>query len=111
MGKDTKAGQCVVMNDECDGVKYSFRIVNVTATYKLGFGVDLVKLSKRLVGIEYFPEVFSACAFLKTPHMKGKVMIWRTGVLTSVGTNTSDDAQSDINYALNKMSEIMIMEK
>jgi TATA-box binding protein (TBP) (component of TFIID and TFIIIB) len=110
MGKDGKTRQCVMTRDECDGLKYSFRIVNVTATYKLGFEVDLPRLSKQLEGMEYFPETFSGCAFIKTPRMKGKVMVWRTGVLTSVGTNTSRDAEADINYVLKRMSELMVIE-
>ena len=72
-------------------------IVNVVATADIEQQVDLVEISK-LPDIIYSTEKYGGrVAYLKTPSIKGKVSIFRTGKLISVGTKSEEQALQDLN--------------
>jgi transcription initiation factor TFIID TATA-box-binding protein len=71
-------------------------IVNVVATADMHQQVDLIQISQ----LEYTihdQEVYGGrVAYLKTPEMHGKVTIFPSGKLISVGTRSPDSAQLDL---------------
>jgi len=78
-----------------DDLKKS-RIVNVVATGDLKQVVDLVDVSKLPYTI-YDAEIYGGrAAYLKTPEMHGKVTIFPSGKLISVGTKSPGEAQKDL---------------
>ena len=71
-------------------------IVNVVATADLEQPVDLVEISKLPYKI-YSPEKMGGrVVYLKTPSMKGKVSIFSSGKLISVGTKSPEHARQDL---------------
>jgi len=72
------------------------KIVNVVATADLGQRVDLVQVSHLEHSI-YDTEIYGGrVAYLKTPEMQGKVTIFPSGKLISVGTRSPDEAQRNL---------------
>jgi len=75
-------------------------IVNVVATADLEQPVDLVEISK-LPYMIYNPEKYGGrVAYLKTPAMKGKVSIFFSGKLISVGTKSPEQSQKDLDVTV-----------
>ena len=71
-------------------------IVNVVATADLEQQVDLKKISQH-PNIFHSPNKYGGrVAYLKTPFMKGKVSIFFSGKLISVGTKSPEQAQQDL---------------
>lgn len=77
-----------------------WEIVNLVATADLKQPVDLQKISK----IEYCihdQEIYGGrVAYLKTPDMHGKVTIFTSGKLISVGTKSPEQAQQDLEWTV-----------
>jgi len=72
------------------------RIVNVVATAALDRSVDLESLAKRFPEVvSYDPDLYFA-AYFKSKGMKGKVSIFSSGKMISVGTKTIEDAKRDL---------------
>jgi transcription initiation factor TFIID TATA-box-binding protein len=80
-------------------------IVNVVATADLGQRVDLFAVS----GIDhviYDSEIYGGrVAYLKTPTMHGKTMIFPSGKLISVGTKSREQAQHDLQETVDTLSQ------
>jgi len=75
-------------------------IVNVVATADLEQPVDLLEISK-LPYMIHSPEKYGGrVAYLKTPFMKGKVSIFFSGKLISVGTKSPEQAQQDLDITV-----------
>ena len=75
-------------------------IVNVVSTADLEQVVDLVKVSQLPYTI-FDQEIYGGrVVYLKTPSMKGKVSIFFSGKLISVGTKSSEQAQLDLKNAV-----------
>lgn len=71
-------------------------IVNVVATADLEQQVDLKKISQH-PNIFHSPNKYGGrVAYLKTPDMKGKVSIFSSGKLISVGTKSPEQAHKDM---------------
>ena len=74
-------------------------IVNVVATANLRQKIDLVEISQ-LPYITFDQEIYGGrVAYLKTPGMQGKVSIFSSGKLISVGTKSPEQAQQELNNA------------
>jgi TATA-box binding protein (TBP) (component of TFIID and TFIIIB) len=73
------------------------KVVNVVATADLGQSVDLARVGW-LDGFSYEPESYP-CAYLKRKPMFGKVTIFGTGKLISVGTKSVSQARHDLMLA------------
>ena len=79
-------------------------IVNVVATADMHQQVDLIQISQLDYTI-YGPEKYGGrCAYLKTPEMHGKVSIFLSGKLISVGSKSPEQAQRD----LKRTTEILV---
>ena len=72
------------------------QIVNVVATADLEQPVDLVEISKLPFMIHSPDKYGGRVAYLKTPDMKGKVSIFSSGKLISVGTKSPEQAHKDM---------------
>ena len=79
-------------------------IVNLVATADLGQSVRLESLCLA-EGFTYDRGVYH-CAYLKDGETKGKVCIFASGKLISIGTRDLPSAACDIEYAANRMAEL-----
>ena len=80
-------------------------IVNVVATADLKQKVDLMETSK-LPHTIHDQEIYGGrVAYLKTPEMHGKVTIFPSGKLISVGTKSPSQAQEDLEKTHETLSE------
>ena len=76
------------------------KIVNVVATADLRQKVDLIQISK-LPHTIHDPEIYGGrVAYLKTPNMHGKVTIFPSGKLISVGSKSREQAQTDLDFTV-----------
>jgi TATA-box binding protein (TBP) (component of TFIID and TFIIIB) len=82
------------------------RIVNLVATADLGRPVNLGRLKGR-AGFAYDSSVYH-CAYFKDENTKGKVSIFSTGKMISIGTKAFKDAKFDLNYVSEKLADLRI---
>ena len=81
------------------------RIVNLVATGDLTQQVSLEDIS-RLPDTIYDQEIYGGrVAYLKPPEMHGKVSIFPSGKLISVGTKSPEKAQRDLETTVNTLVE------
>jgi len=78
-------------------------IVNVVATADLRQQVDLVEVSQ-LQDTTFDQEIYGGrVAYLKTPAMHGKVTIFPSGKLISVGSKSPEQAQHDLDRTVDDL--------
>jgi|APSaa5957512622_1039677.scaffolds.fasta_scaffold36999_2 transcription initiation factor TFIID TATA-box-binding protein len=78
--------------------RMSWTIVNIVATSDLKQEVDIQKIAD-LPDTIHDSEIFSGkVTYLKTPKMFGKVTIFPSGKLISIGTKSHEQAQSDLSH-------------
>ncbi|MBA7641956.1 hypothetical protein ES703_49642 [subsurface metagenome] len=76
-------------------------VVNVVATTDMHQQVDLIEISQ-LDNIIYNQEKYGGrVTYLKTPETHGKVSIFFSGKLISVGTRSPEEAQQDLVKTVN----------
>jgi len=74
-------------------------ISNVVATSDLKQNVDINKFSKHAWGI-HDPEIYGGrCGYVKTPEMKGRVTVFPSGKLISIGAKSIENAKNQIHLA------------
>jgi len=74
------------------------KIVNVVTTADLNQRIDLRVIGKLKIA-EYSSHKYGGrVAYLKAPRMRGKVSLFYTGKMISVGTRTPKNAARDLNY-------------
>jgi len=73
-----------------------FSVVNVVATTKVGQPINLNALNTRK-NFFYDPDVYR-CGYIKDQKMKGKVSIFPSGKLISIGTKKESDAINDLKH-------------
>ncbi len=84
---------------EASELSMQTQIVNVVATTRVDQKVDLTRLGK-FPGCSYNQRTYNGkVAYVKTPHMSGKVSIFSTGRMISVGTKSEEEAKSDLLFA------------
>ena len=93
-----------VKDTSCD-----FAIVNVVATADLRQQIDLNALS-RLKNISYDPDVYH-CAYVKDRNMKGKISIFASGKLISIGTKKEKDATKDLEYVVRRLEKADVIKR
>jgi len=75
-------------------------IVNLVSTADLKQRVDLNEISK-LGHVIFDQEIYGGrVAYLKTPEMNGKVTIFPSGKLISIGTKNPKQAQQDLEWTV-----------
>lgn len=80
------------------------RIVNVVATANINQAIDLERLANE-GGFRYDLAIYP-CAYLKDHLTKGKVSIFASGKLISIGTKNPRDASADLRHAVEKLVEL-----
>jgi len=76
-----------------------FKVVNIVCTASLSSTIDLHSLPQRFPGdVVHDPEIYSGrAAYFKSESMKGKVSIFHSGNLISVGTRSVVEAIRELN--------------
>jgi transcription initiation factor TFIID TATA-box-binding protein len=77
---------------------HDFAVVNLVATTNMGQPIDLNALNM-LPNIFYDPDVYH-CAYIKDQNMKGKVSIFASGKLISIGTKNERAAIGDLKHVV-----------
>jgi transcription initiation factor TFIID TATA-box-binding protein len=73
-------------------------IINVVATAALNQRIDFNKLTK-LREILYDPKIYSGrVAYFKSHNMRGKVSIFASGKMISIGTKSEEEAVRELEY-------------
>ncbi|WXG44280.1 MAG: hypothetical protein WED04_09650 [Promethearchaeati archaeon SRVP18_Atabeyarchaeia-1] len=80
-------------------------LVNVVATAELKQNVDLDKIGDLKYGLHDDMYYGGRVAYLKAPAMKGRVTIFSSGKMISVGTRSSREATSDLESAIHILAE------
>lgn len=84
-------------------------IVNVVTTTDLGFTLDLQLISKmHSTSAQYDPDTNPppVPVYYKTPDMEGKISIFQSGKLISVGTKSPDRSQSELEDVVKMLFEL-----
>lgn len=76
----------------------SVHIENVVASTSLGIPVDLIALSRQLVGAEYNPERFPGVV-LRTEAPKAATLVFRSGKVVCTGAKSVED----VHYSLRRV--------
>ena len=80
-------------------------VVNIVATAELGQSVDLTQVSK-IEHTIFDQEIYGGrVAYLKKPGMHGKVTIFTSGKLISVGTKSREQTQHDLLENVDTLSQ------
>lgn len=86
-------------------------IVNVVATASLGTPIDLGNLTQ-CAEIVYSPFIYRGkVAYLKTKNMCGKVSIFQSGKMISVGTKSETKAFKELKLAMSFLAERNLAKK
>ncbi len=75
------------------------KISNIVTTADLKQKVDIEKLNDYPWGIYDQISYRGVCAYVKTPEMKGRVSIFATGKMISIGSNVIEDSFNKLNQA------------
>jgi transcription initiation factor TFIID TATA-box-binding protein len=86
-------------------VDTAFKVVNVVATVALDRRIDLDRLRDRIPHqVTYNPEKYSGLvAYFKSKNMEGKVSIFRSGKMISVGTKSPERAMKELKFVSKKL--------
>ena len=85
-----------------------FKVVNLVATGELGQSIDLECLVNK-PGFLYEHAIYH-CAYLKDTKTKGKVSIFSSGKMISIGTKSLRDARQDLKYASQRLVDLRLIE-
>jgi len=85
-------------------------VVNVVATADLGQKVDLGEMGKIEYALHSDSVYGGRVAYLKTPETKGKVCIFKSGKMISVGTKSREDALNDLTHAMEILVDAGLVE-
>jgi len=85
-----------------------FKVVNLVATAELCQSVDLERLVNA-PGFRYDHAIYH-CAYLKDSKTKGKVSIFSSGKMISIGTKSFLDARQDLKYAAERLVDLRLIE-
>ena len=75
------------------------KIRNVVCTASLGQGVDVARFTTMPCGI-YDLEIYGGrCGYIKTPEMEGRVTVFPSGKMISIGSKSVTKAVRQLNHA------------
>jgi transcription initiation factor TFIID TATA-box-binding protein len=75
------------------------KISNIVTTADLKQKIDIEKLNEFSWGIYDQVSYNGSCGYVKTPDMKGRVTIFASGKMISIGSTTVDDSINKLNQA------------
>ena len=80
-------------------------VVNIVATASLKQKVDLPETAK-LPNVLHDPDLYRGrVAYIKSPTMKGKVVVFNSGKMISVGTTCEEEATNDLQQVEDMLAE------
>ena len=88
--------------------KLTFSVVNLVATAELGQTIDLERLVD-VPGFLYDYEIYH-CAYLKDSKTKGKISIFSSGKMISIGTKSLEGARQDLKYAAQRLADLHLID-
>ena len=77
----------------------NIKISNIVTTADLAQKIDIAKLNDFPWGIYDGVSYGGSCGYIKTPEMKGRVTVFSTGKMISVGSNDFEDSVNKLNQA------------
>jgi len=83
---------------------FKIKVVNLVATAELGQPILLERLIYES-GFLYDAAIYH-CAYLKDRNTKGKVSIFGSGKMISIGTSSLKEAQHDLKYAAHVLAKL-----
>lgn len=89
--------------------KYDFTVTNVVSTANLGQKIDLNSLGT-LPNFSYDPEVYH-CVYVKDSNMNGKVSIFASGKMISIGAKNERNAASDLKYVAKCLKKVEVIKR
>ena len=85
------------MRKSCSLLPKEIKISNIVTTANLKQKVDIEKFNDFPWGIYDQATYHGICGYVKTPEMKGRVIIFASGKMISVGSNTIEDSIDKLN--------------
>jgi transcription initiation factor TFIID TATA-box-binding protein len=86
---------------------YKLGIINVIAVSDLKKQVDLAKIGQN-INVSYDPHKYGGrVAYLKTKTMYGKVSVFNSGKMISIGTKSVTQAKEDIHKAIEFLENVL----
>jgi TATA-box binding protein (TBP) (component of TFIID and TFIIIB) len=84
----------------------AFKVVNVVATAALDCSIDLDSLRERFPRrVIHNPEIYGGrVAYFKSKNMEGKVSIFPTGKMISIGTKSVEKARRELNFVAKNLN-------
>lgn len=82
-----------------DALLKKIKISNVVSTADLSQKIDITKLNDFPWGIYDGVTYGGSCGYVKTPEMKGRVTVFSTGKMISIGSNNLEDSVNKLNQA------------
>lgn len=86
-------------------LKKNIKISNIVTTADLAQKIDITKLNDFPWGIYDGVSYGGACGYVKTPEMKGRVTVFSTGKMISIGSNNLEDSVNKLYQAKFYMSQ------
>lgn len=86
-----------VQQNEC--LFKEIKIANIVTTADLFQTIDITKLNNFPWGIYDGVTYGGSCAYVKTPDMRGRVTVFSTGKMISIGSNDLEDSVNKLNQA------------
>lgn len=77
----------------------NIKICNIVTTADLAQKIDIAKLNDFPWGIYDGVSYGGSCGYVKTPEMKGRVTVFSTGKMISIGSNNFEDSVNKLNQA------------
>jgi transcription initiation factor TFIID TATA-box-binding protein len=77
----------------------NFRVVNVVASTRLNREIDIERMKEQFRNAEYNPEIWPGLVWRRTDP-KSTIILFSSGVITSVGTKSEEEARVAIQKAV-----------
>ncbi len=88
-----------------------FEISNITATSDLSQKVNIEKIGKLGSGIHDIAIYGGRCGYVKLPNMRGKVTVFPSGKMISVGAKTEKEAHQQLTHTQHYLLENKLIHK
>lgn len=95
----------IIMQITQSTLKKNIKISNIVTTADLAQKIDITKLNDFPWGIYDGVSYGGACGYVKTPEMKGRVTVFSTGKMISIGSNNLEDSVNKLYQAKFYMSQ------
>lgn len=95
----------MVQHQSANASQIQSEIVNVVATAKYPFTLDIVRLGEKKGFLHDAEKYGGRCAYLRSPKIIGEVTIFPSGKMISTGARSLNDSYSNLEQAFRRISE------